>query len=430
MASIESENELDNSQSEYQAPVHSEVNEDVGNYTCDQCGIVYERGCNLKQHQNAHENTDGYQCSICGVYGTTWSNRNIHEEDTHNFKRQTKVNRKEIVRIRKDQLSEIGNVGFNLVRMQNSATLPPRESDDASESEIVELENNNPTLESREGKFEQLNEKVIICFRKFVQFAKENSNPDAYIKVTLKVIKLQTVMFVLVVESKKKNAEKRNKHERVDHKFERTEACSKIKEALKIEESQKTKLKEFGTNFDQVQRKAVAWIGAGLSGLRKRKLDQLKQLSIVDCINRMNTNNTEQGGDESKNQKKRSAEASNRNDSEMDVSDENVEPQSSDQQSSDQPNSVRSEPTRSSNVVVDKPICSKQLQDQELTIVDCINRMNTNNTEQGGDESKNQKKRSAEASNRNDSEMDVTDEKSSDQQSSDQQSSDQQSSDQ
>ncbi|KAI6219867.1 hypothetical protein M3Y95_01072900 [Aphelenchoides besseyi] len=415
MASIESENELDNSQSEYQAPVHSEVNEDVGNYTCDQCGIVYERGCNLKQHQNAHENTDGYQCSICGVYGTTWSNRNIHEEDTHNFKRQTKVNRKEIVRIRKDQLSEIGNVGFNLVRMQNSATLPPRESDDASESEIVELENNNPTLESRK-------EICSVCERKFQSRRLYQSHIEGH--------KITNGYVCSCCGIQKKNAEKRNKHERVDHKFERTEACSKIKEALKIEESQKTKLKEFGTNFDQVQRKAVAWIGAGLSGLRKRKLDQLKQLSIVDCINRMNTNNTEQGGDESKNQKKRSAEASNRNDSEMDVSDENVEPQSSDQQSSDQPNSVRSEPTRSSNVVVDKPICSKQLQDQELTIVDCINRMNTNNTEQGGDESKNQKKRSAEASNRNDSEMDVTDEKSSDQQSSDQQSSDQQSSDQ
>ncbi|KAI6202828.1 hypothetical protein M3Y94_00485200 [Aphelenchoides besseyi] len=267
--------------------------------------------------------------------------------------------------------------------------------------------------------------------RKFVQFAKENSKPEAYIKITLKVMKLQTVMFVLVVESKKKNAKKRNEHERVDHKFERTEPYSKIKEALKIEESQKTKLKEFGTNFDQVQRKAVARIGAGLPRLRKRKLDHLKQLSIVDCINRMNTNNTEQGGDESKNQKKRSAEASNRNDSEMDVTNEkSSDQQSSLQQSSHQPNSVRSEPTRSYYVVVDEPVCSKQLQDQKLTIVDWINSMNTKNTEQGGDKSKNQKKQSAEALNRSDSEMDVTNEKSSDQQSSDQQSSDQQSSDQ
>ncbi|KAI6202888.1 hypothetical protein M3Y94_00492800 [Aphelenchoides besseyi] len=404
MASIESENELDNSQSEYQAPVHSEVNEDVGNHTCDQCGIVYVKIANLTRHKNAHENTDGYQCSICGVCATTWDNRNTHEEEMHNFRRQTEVNRKEIARIRKDQLSEIGNVGFNLVRMQTSATLPPRGSDDASESEIVELESVNPTLESRK--------KICsFCEREFqTRFSYHNH---------IKGHKITDGYVCSCCGIQKEDAKKRNKHERNDHKFERTEPYSKIKEALKIEESQKEDLKEFGTNFDQVQRKAVAWIGAGLSGLRKRKLDHSKQLSIVDCINRMNTNNTEQGGDESKNQKKRSAEASNRNDSEMDVSDENLEPQSSHQQSSDQPDSVRSEPTGQSIVAVEisprKPTAVKKPRFTQLSIVDCINRMNTNNTEQGGDKSKNQKKQSAEALNRSDSEMDVTDEKSSDQ---------------
>ncbi|KAI6202742.1 hypothetical protein M3Y94_00475800 [Aphelenchoides besseyi] len=92
-------------------------------------------------------------------------------------------------------------------------------------------------------------------------------------------MKLQTVTFVLVVESKKKDAEKRNEHERVDHKFERTEPYSEIKEALKIDEIQKTKLKEFGTNFDQVQSKAEA---AELPRLRKRKLDQPTPQSTND----------------------------------------------------------------------------------------------------------------------------------------------------
>ncbi|KAI6202802.1 hypothetical protein M3Y94_00482500 [Aphelenchoides besseyi] len=145
---------------------------------------------------------------------------------------------------------------------------------------------------------------------------------------------------------------------------------------------------------------------------------------------------------------KRSAEASNRSDSEMDVTDENLNPQSSQQQSSqqqssDQPNSVRSEPTGQSIVAVEisprKPTAVKKPRFTQLSIVDCINSMNTNNTEQGGDESKNQKKRSAEASNRSNSEMDVSDknlepqssqQQSSQQQSSDQQSSDKQSSDQ
>ncbi|KAI6192734.1 hypothetical protein M3Y94_01322400 [Aphelenchoides besseyi] len=264
MASIESENELDNSQSEYQEPVHSEVNEDVGNFTCDQCGIVYKRRPPMTQHQKAHENTDGYQCSICGVCTTSSTKRNNHEEEMHNFKRQTEVYSKEIVRIRKDQLSEIGNVGFNLVRMQNSATLPPRESDDASESEIVELESVNPTLESRK--------KICsVCERKFQSKLSYQNH--------IKGHKITDGYVCSCCGIQKEDAEKRNEHERVDHKFERTEPYSEIKEALKIDESQKTKLKEFGTNFDQVQSKAEA---AELPRLRKRKLDQPTSQSTND----------------------------------------------------------------------------------------------------------------------------------------------------
>ncbi|KAI6202964.1 hypothetical protein M3Y94_00501900 [Aphelenchoides besseyi] len=269
MASIESENELDNSQSEYQAPVHSEVNEDVGNHTCDQCGIVYERRPPLTRHQNAHENTDGYQCSICGVYASGWIERNTHEEQMHNFKRQTEVKSKKIARIRKDQLSDIGNVGFNLVRMQNSATLPPRESDDASESEIVELENDNPTLESRK-KICSFCEKEFQFKLSYQNHIEEHEITDGYVCSCCGI--------------QKEDAKERNKHELDDHKFERTGPNSEIKEALKIDESQKENLKELGTNFDQVQSKAVAWIveAAGLSGLRKRKLDQPTPQSTND----------------------------------------------------------------------------------------------------------------------------------------------------
>ncbi|KAI6203004.1 hypothetical protein M3Y94_00506200 [Aphelenchoides besseyi] len=151
--------------------------------------------------------------------------------------------------------------------MQTSATLPSRESDDASESEIVELESVNPTLESRKKICSFCEKEFKPSYQNHIE---EHEITDGYVCSCCGI--------------QKEDAKERNKHELDDHKLERTGPNSEIKEALKIDESQKENLKELGTNFDQVQSKAVAWIveAAGLSGLRKRKLDQPTPQSTND----------------------------------------------------------------------------------------------------------------------------------------------------
>ncbi|KAI6241063.1 hypothetical protein M3Y99_00377900 [Aphelenchoides fujianensis] len=103
----------------------------AGKPFCEQCGVDCGTETGRQRHAELHKTeTNGAQaqdeqtanqfvCSVCGVHLKNHTLRNRHEKDKHRVKRTgAEVRLKEAVALTLDQLREVVNVGFGLLRVQ------------------------------------------------------------------------------------------------------------------------------------------------------------------------------------------------------------------------------------------------------------------------------------------------------------------------
>ncbi|KAI6180246.1 hypothetical protein M3Y98_00699100 [Aphelenchoides besseyi] len=216
-----------------------------GSISCQICGIELHSGEGKRKHEITHTKTIGYKCSCCGSLQQTADIRNSHEKKSHNFARLPKDRqRKEAIKMRKSQLSDLYNVGFLLVEVQKTGCESAAQTNDpeATVEELSEIMNKKP-----QRPLSYLS--CSICGRKY-SFKKICQN--------LHIAKhhLQEGFMCSLCGVKDNCASYRNAHERRAHDFVRTEHRTS-KEAVKISKEQLKNCKQVGTNFAEIQRSAL-----------------------------------------------------------------------------------------------------------------------------------------------------------------------------
>ncbi|KAI6172860.1 hypothetical protein M3Y98_01020200 [Aphelenchoides besseyi] len=116
---------------------------------CPICGIYCGNPESKRVHEKTHRKKRKWPCSICGNFPNKLSDRSYHERYTHNFERLDEDKEAGIVKIRKHQLSQMFNVGFNLVKTQSKAVASKASCNelgdqDATFEELTELMEKNP----------------------------------------------------------------------------------------------------------------------------------------------------------------------------------------------------------------------------------------------------------------------------------------------
>ncbi|KAI6225482.1 BMA-XNP-1, isoform a [Aphelenchoides fujianensis] len=115
---------------------------------CLECGI-HLHGPNANDHPNAHteDPKKSFLCAICGIFMQKPSGRNVHEQNQHGFIRdEAEKDSKAVVKIRTFQLSELFNVGTELVEVQRKAepSSDPYDDEYANEDDLQAIVDADP----------------------------------------------------------------------------------------------------------------------------------------------------------------------------------------------------------------------------------------------------------------------------------------------
>ncbi|KAI6172907.1 hypothetical protein M3Y98_01025300 [Aphelenchoides besseyi] len=229
---------------------------------CLICGIYCGNSASCQRHMDAHKTKTNWRCSICGAYFSNCFNRSSHELKTHNFKRYDEDQEAVVAKIRKNQLSQLLNVGFNLVKTQSKAIAskaPGNElgDQDATFEELTELMEKNPASPL----IKQTTCKIcgIICgtSHAFQQHMDNHKRKNGSL-CSLCGIQAPT-------------STQRNFHERAVHNFRRARFDADRSEAVKVKASLLSKLKNVGLNFQAVQKNAFHGEVGSLCKAKTRK---------------------------------------------------------------------------------------------------------------------------------------------------------------
>ncbi|KAI6210078.1 hypothetical protein M3Y96_00289200 [Aphelenchoides besseyi] len=225
---------------------------------CPICGIYCGNPESKRVHEKTHRKKRKWPCSICGNFPNKLSDRSYHERYTHNFERLDEDKEAGIVKIRKHQLSQMFNVGFNLVKTQSKAVASKASCNelgdqDATFEELTELMEKNPAS--------PLIKQVcgILCATSYTfrQHVKSHKRKKGF---TCSLCGIQSETSYL-----------RKVHERNIHHFQRDQLDAGRFEAVKIEAGLLSKLKNVGLNFQAVQKNAFRGQVGSLCEAQTRK---------------------------------------------------------------------------------------------------------------------------------------------------------------
>ncbi|KAI6204414.1 hypothetical protein M3Y94_00671800 [Aphelenchoides besseyi] len=213
--------------------------------TCRTCGMNFHSGATKKRHEDTHRKTVGWKCSCCGGLQQSAASRNNHEKCAHNFERLDEdCGFRGAVKMRKDQLPQLFNIGFLLDEVQKTAckSVAPTNDPEATEEELNEIMNKNPQRPP-------IHSSCSFCGMKNfwakstldLHFAKHN---------------LLDGFTCSLCGIKEERAYQRNLHEKNSHNFSRN-SHTKSKEAVQISEEVLKSCRQVGTNFADVQRSAL-----------------------------------------------------------------------------------------------------------------------------------------------------------------------------